>query len=78
MIGEPACEETVSASTRSSTLIARVLLQSAQDRRRVPQDVDILRGGDGNRRNGGGENERGAVVPLVIHDDAQGGAESAR
>ena len=37
---------------------AHVLLQRAQNRRRVPQDVDALRGGDREERlDGGRENE---------------------
>ena len=58
---------------------AHILLQRAQDRRRVPKDVDALRGGDGEeRRDRGGENKRGALNALVIHDDTRARAESAR
>ena len=81
MIGEAACEGIVIASTRSSTAPdrAHVLLQLAQVRRRVPKDVDALRGGDREeRRDRGGENERRAISALVIHDDTRARAESTR
>ena len=56
-----------------------VLLQRAKDRRRVPKDVDALRGGDREqRRDRSRENERGPVDALMIHDDTRAGAESAR
>jgi hypothetical protein len=58
---------------------AHVLLQCAEDLRRVPQDVDALRGGDREeRRDGGGENEGCVIDALVIHDVTRAGAESAR
>ena len=44
---------------------AHVFLHRAEDRGRFPQDVGALQGGEREeRRNGGGENERGAVDPL--------------
>ena len=56
-----------------------VLLQRAQDRWRVPQDVDVLQGGDREeRRDRGGDDERGAIDALVIHDDTRARAETAR
>ena len=58
---------------------AHVLLQRAQDRRRVPKDVDAFRGGDCEEsRDGCGENERCAVDPLVIHDRTRASTEAAR
>ena len=58
---------------------AHILLQLTQDRRRVLNDVDALRGGDREERwYCGGENERGAVNALVIHGDTEASAESAR
>ena len=57
----------------------RVLLQRARDRRRVPQDVDALRGGDcQERRDGSRENECCTIDALVINDDTRAGAETAR
>jgi len=50
---------------------ADVFLQRAEDRGCVAQDVDALRGGDGEERwEGGGEDEGGAVDTLVVDDDA--------
>ena len=54
---------------------AHVFLQGAQDRRRVLQNVDALRGGD--CKDCGGENEGCAVDALVIHDDTRSWAEPA-
>jgi hypothetical protein len=55
---------------------AHVLLQRVQDRRCVPENVVALRGGDRDERRDSGENERGAVDALVIHDDTRARAET--
>ena len=50
-----------------------VLLQRTQDRRRAPQDIDALQGGDcEERQDCGRENEQGTVdaLELVIYDDS--------
>ena len=67
-----ACEGIVTALACSSTAQIRRTFSCgmlrSQDRRRVPQDLDILQGGDRNERQGGSEEkERGAVDVPVIH-----------
>ena len=71
MIDDDACEDIVSASTRSSMaliVLSHVLLQCVPNRLRVAQDVDALRGGNYEWRR---ENEQGSIGAraLVIYDD---------